>query len=277
MLKLTGKEIKETELKILVFFDEFCRKKSVKYSLTGGTLIGAVRHNGFIPWDDDIDVMLKRDYYELFIKEFPEFSKGSNYELITFKNNKEYNYLFSKIVDKRTCLIEAHNKPVKELGVFIDVFPIDYIDNDYKKSYKKLKNVEFKKYLIVASNWKHFYVNNNHGFFRQILRFFFYLISRFINPKKRLSFIEKSFSKNEKRNYVACICGSYSIDKELMKAEIFGDYIDLEFEGKRFMSIIGFDSYLKSLYGDYMKLPPVEKRVARHTFDAYWKDGFNND
>ena len=83
--------------------------------------------------------------------------------------------------------------------------------------------------------------------------------------------------KNKQCDLVACICGSYSIEKELMKAEVFGDYIDLVFEGIECMSIVGYDSYLRSLYGDYMKLPPVEKRVTRHTFDAYFKEEFNDD
>ena len=265
-------ELKKIELDILIYVDDFCRHNEIKYSFTGGTLLGAIRHQGFIPWDDDIDLMMDRNNYELFLNKFNEFARNSDYELITYKNSKNYNYLFAKVVNKRTVVFEKHNKRVENLGVFIDIFPIDYVDDDYDLAVKKLKAIETKKYLTVASNWKHFYINKNHGFLRQIPRFVFFLLSRVLNVKKALKKMEEKFNHNLKSNYSACICGSYSIQKELMESSNFEKYIDVEFEGMKFCAIEKYKSYLESIYGDYMKLPPEEQRVARHTFDAYVKD-----
>jgi len=269
MNELKIEELKIEELKILEYFDEFCRKHDIKYSLTGGTLIGAVRHQGFIPWDDDIDIMMTRDEYNKFLELYSKENDAANYKLITY-NNKNYNYMFAKLVSNDTVLVEDFNKKVEGMGVYIDLFPIDSIGNSYEEAKKRIHSIRFLLYLTVASNWRKFYINKHHGFLRQIIRAIFYVLSRGINAKKEFIKIENRFVFNKDNNYFGCVCGVYE-DKEIMDANIFREYQEVLFENKKFMAIKRYDEYLKGLYGDYMQLPPEEKRVPHHTFKAYKK------
>jgi len=270
MIELDIEALKKVELDILSFIHDFCEKNDIKYSLCGGTLLGAVRHKGFIPWDDDIDIFMLRDQYEKFIS-LMENNDDDTFKLITYKNSKNYNLLFAKVVDKRTILIEDHFKKVNDMGVYVDIFPIDSLADSVEESKKKLKKSKFKKFIGVASNWRHFYINKNSGFLRQIPRFIFYIASRFKNPKKGYLTIEKQFPYDNNLKYFGVVCGVYN-EKEIMLKETFDFSEYLEFEGRKFCVIKDYKTYLTSLYGNYMELPPVEKRVAHHTFKAYFKE-----
>ena len=267
MEKLNLDDIKKIQLSILIDINNFCKKNRINYSITGGTLIGAIRHKGFIPWDDDIDIAMTRDNYDRFCKEY----RGQKYQLITNKINN-YGYMFAKVCDPSTAVVEKHAKRVEELGVYVDIFPIDYLDNDYKHSLNKVKSINFLKYLLVAWNWKHFYLNKNKKWFRQIPRFFFFLLSRFVSKDSLVKRINKKLKKNHLENgdYSACYFGSYG-SKEINKSYIFSEYIEVEFEGYHVMCFKHYDSFLTNIYGDYMALPPVEKRITHHTYDAYYR------
>ena len=269
MQKLSIEQLKKNELDILIEIDRFCREHEIQYSLAGGTLLGAVRHKGFIPWDDDIDLMMTREQYEKFITLFSK--ETGRYRVITYQNNPQYNYMYAKVVDSQTKVVEDYNFPVDELGVFVDIFPVDSIGNTVQEAKQKLKKVKFKKFLCVASCWEHFYINSNRSLLRQIPRFCFFLMSRFINVRNTNKQIEKYFSFDEKMEYWGCVCGAYE-EREILKKDIFTEYADLEFEGFQFMSIRDYDSYLSSLYHDYMKLPPKDKQAVHHTFVAYKND-----
>lgn len=264
--ELEIEELKKIELDILCFIDDVCQKNNINYSLAGGTLLGAVRHKGFIPWDDDIDILMVRDQYEKFMDIMSNLN-DEKYSLISFKNNEDYGNLFSKVVDKTTTIVEEYAKAVKGMGVYVDIFPVDNLGNSKEEANKNLSKIKFKKYLGVAWNWKHFYINKSRGFFRQIPRFIFFVLSRFHNIKKDCSKIEKRFV-NCSDEFMGSICGVYG-NKEIMPKKVFDNYTLLDFENRQFKVIEGYKDYLTSLYGDYMKLPPVEKRVTHHTFKAY--------
>lgn len=122
-------ELKRIQVDILKHVDEFCREKGIKYSLYAGTLLGAVRHRGFIPWDDDIDIMMKRSDYERFFKEYSK-EDHSNYQAQEFRFDTNYHYPFGKVTDTRTILREEVLDPYENLGVYIDVFPIENLPNN---------------------------------------------------------------------------------------------------------------------------------------------------
>ena len=121
MEKLTCKEIQSHCVEMLRYFDAYATSQNITYYLSGGTLLGAVRHQGFIPWDDDVDLMLPRKDYERLIHDF---DGGERYEIISCETNDEYGTPFARIWDKRTALKWTSSREVP-IGVFIDLFPID--------------------------------------------------------------------------------------------------------------------------------------------------------
>ncbi|MBO6261672.1 MAG: LicD family protein [Bacilli bacterium] len=273
MRKLELNEIKNRELIILNEIDHICKQESIRYSLCGGTLLGAVRHKGFIPWDDDIDIMMLRHDYEKFICYCK--NNKTKFGLIDSNVNKEYGYLFSKAYDKETLirekLMESSNL---NIGVFVDIFPVDYLGDTFKEAKHILNKTRFWRELLVARNWECFKKSKTHGLIYEPVRLFFYIISRFYKKEKLINRIYRINAKynKQRRKYSGCICGSYR-NKEIMPTNVFEDYSSLLFEGTPYSVFRNFDLYLSNLYGDYMQLPSIEKRVAHHTFDCYLKEG----
>ena len=131
-------EMREIQLKMMDCIHHFCIKNKIKYSLAFGSLLGAVRHKGFIPWDDDIDIMMLRSDYELFVNTFNCYN--SNYKVYDYRKDTQYYYAFAKVCDERTLRIESSK--VQGLGVFIDVFPIDYYADTEKEAKRIIKKAK---------------------------------------------------------------------------------------------------------------------------------------
>lgn len=268
--ELTLKEIQECELKILEHVDKFCRENDIKYSLTGGTLLGAIRHKGFIPWDDDIDIVMLREDYEKFLNLY----KDSEFVLFTpFKQN-DYYLSYSKIVYNKTLLKRDFLKDICNYGVSMDIFPLDSID--YKKCLTKI-NLKILKYIMklhALSNYKYF-PKYKIGFERG----FKYLIgnwalkvcqiigyNKFIILENKL--IERLIDYNG--NEIINFYGSYD-KKEILSKSYYDKFIYKNFGRNKFIVPVKYDKILFQLYGDYWKLPPIEKRVTHHRYKVYWK------
>lgn len=253
------KEIHRVLLKILVDFDRICREHNLTYYMVGGTLLGAVRHYGFIPWDDDIDIGMPRPDYERFIKlsqaEFPNYLQVWN----RHKRPGYYMFNFSKLVNTETSMIPIEN-PDYTIGLFLDIFPIDGSSN-----YSLFRKVQIQ--LIR---------------FFQVLRSYKYL-SRLYKQKSLKSFFMKSLasifsgcihsildklvtSYNYSTSiYAGNLLGVYGI-KEILPKTVFGEPVELVFEGHLFYAPCKYDLWLKHVYGDYMVLPPINKRCAPHEY-----------
>lgn len=268
MKKIENNEIKQIQLSILKFVHEFCIENSINYSLCGGTLIGAIRHKGYIPWDDDVDIMMPRPDYERFVELFNS-KKFENYRVISSDLYKEYFSPHAKVMDTRTFLDEKYDRKVMALCANIDVFPVDGLPDDKVKRDRywfrifKIRNLNT---VVYAKN-----LVSEHGFkkiVRRILFVFFKLLPANFIAKR----INKMARKNPFNNssFVAVSVFGYG-RKEEISAKAFDSYIDMDFENLKLKVISGFDIYLSSLYGDYMQLPPEEKRVAKHGFDVYWR------
>jgi len=263
--ELTTEELKRTELDILRAIRDFCDAKGLKYFLCGGTLLGAVRHKGFIPWDDDIDIGMLRSDYETFINEFPDTGR---YRVITYKNNKEYRNPYAKVVDTATVLKEQLVRNTEGMGVFVDVFPFDGLGDTMEGALAILNKVH----------------HNDH--FGNYCQFFFYPPK---SPKKIAKNIKMVYSRLTRKMYfdaIGRLCMKHSFEdskfagatmgqyreREILPKEAFDGVTSIEFEGDTFSAPVGWEAYLKSLYHDYMQLPPEEKRVTHHSFKAYWKE-----
>lgn len=268
MKELTLKEIQNVELNLLLQFKTICEDNAFRYSLGGGSLLGAIRHKGFIPWDDDIDVMMPRPDYDKFLK----YCRNNlvPFKLITYDTEKGYNGLFAKIWSPDTIIIDDLMVLDYEIGVNIDIFPIDGLGNSKQEALKIFHKTAWNREMLNAVLWKRFFRSKTHSIFIEPIRFTMFVLSRFADPKKLLRKVDEENLRHsfDDSLYAGCVCGSYR-EQEVMTKETFINYIDAVFEGKQFKIIANFDEYLMKHYGNYMELPPKEKQNSHHTYKAY--------
>lgn len=267
MKKISLEEIKKIELDILINFDAFCKENNLKYYLSGGTLLGAIRHKGFIPWDDDIDVCMPRKDYEKLIKIFPYKFKDKYILKATEKNN--FISPFTKIVDSRTVIDLKYVKNKFEKSLWIDIFPVDGLPSNKKKIKEIYIKVSFYRKLLVLNTAK--FKTSKGKLLKQIFKPFAIFIAKLIGVKFLIKKIENIALSNsyDKSEYVGAVTwGLYGIG-ECMKKSEFEKVVYVDFEGYKFPTFSCWDSYLRGLYRNYMELPPVEKRKT-HEIEAYY-------
>ena len=268
-MEISFQEEKKYLKEMLLEIKRICDLNKINFFLGGGTLLGAVRHKGFIPWDDDIDIMLPREDYNKLIQVFNEQTK-SDFKLIYYKNCKGYYYPYAKIVNQKTKLIENKFQDIEEMGIYIDVFPIDYLPDSENKIKKVFKKYNFYYRLInfyKIKNHKEFTTNKVNIFIKNLIKKFLQkvnLIYYIINK------INKICTQYYNTNTVACIMGSYQ-EKEIMPKSYMDSYVDVEFEGEKYKAPNGYKEYLKKHYGNYMKLPPKDKQIAVHDNTIIWR------
>lgn len=263
MKELTIEEIKMCALETLVDVAAFCKEHNITYYLCGGTLLGAVRHKGYIPWDDDIDICMPRPDYERFLASYT----SENHTLFHYKKQADYYYPFAKVANNKTCLFETRVKSIDGMGVYVDIFPMDGLSDSKKTAQKILRSNCFKRDLQavgVSTTGK-----GIKGVVKSIIKAF--------SPKnaawKLCDKIEKKTKKFpfEKSRFVGCTFGVYG-KREVMPREVFSEVTPLSFEGHLLNAPVGYDFYLSSLYGDYMTPPPEDKRHSTHSYKAYWRE-----
>lgn len=273
MKEIQSEELKQIELSLLKKIDFLCKEHGWRYSLCGGTLLGAIRHKGFIPWDDDIDIAMPRKDYESFLKYGIVNGKEYDIQIVSPKTSSCYAYLAAKVCDTNT-LMEENNfeRDGLEMGVYVDIFPIDGLGTKAEAK-KHFNATRFERELLVARNWKKFFRSKTHAWYIEPVRFAFWIMSRFVSTSRLVDKVETYYAQFpiEKSEYAAVVCGSYR-EKEILPTEVLNTFTEVEFEGKQFMAFEKFDDYLGSIYGDYMKLPPKDKQESHHMFKAYWKD-----
>ncbi len=269
--ELSLDEIKSIEFELLKKFRDVCQSNGFHYSLMGGTLLGAVRHKGFIPWDDDIDVIMPRPDYERFIAYCQ--TNQTPFRLLSDKTDEGYAYLFGKVVDPDTELTEINaNRNKVDLGVYIDIFVYDGMGNSYEEAKKNFNKSRFLRELLVASNWTEFFRSRTKAWYYEPIRYAFFVMSRFVSHKKLIKSIEKKYRNFDfySNEYVGNLC-SDKRDLSIIKRSEIDTYITLPFEGEEFSVFSGYETYLTNMFGDYMQLPPEDKRITHHLFSAYRK------
>lgn len=254
-------------MNLLRAIDKICKENGFWYSLGYGSLLGAIRHKGFIPWDDDIDVIMFRDDYEKFIS-YVKAQKKCPWLSIIDGDTSVYYYPFAKIVNNET--IAKQNDTVVEHGLWIDIFPLDKTPVDEKCSHKFLKKNKFLRDWILASvtDFRHVGLSK-----KSVAKFILSIASHLWGVRNLYKFTVEYNKKFEgyDSNYVACLSTPYVTNERFCIDDII-EVVDLEFEHEKFKGIKNWDLYLKQLYGDYMTLPPIEKRRT-HELEVVWKGG----
>lgn len=261
-------ELKTLQLDLLQAVDAFCEKNEIAYSMSCGTMLGAVRHKGYIPWDDDIDICLLREDYNKLVSLFPT-ALNDKYVFVSLERDPKWDRAYGKIYDLRTHVYEPNRAQDKgyPLGINIDVFPIDNVPEEetlwlkYNKKRLFLQKVYATKYIELTS--REWYKNIVLILFKLLLLPFSkrYLAELLDKWGQRYNIIESS-------KVFECSQGLHL--KHSFNKSIFVERNKYSFEDRVFRGFANYDEYLKNAYGDYMKLPSIEKQVSHHEFEAFW-------
>lgn len=273
MESLTLKEIQNETLKLLLIFDSICKKINVQYFLMWGSLIGVIRHKGFIPWDDDLDVMMKRKDFDKLIKYLNSHDLG-NIKLASRENTKNYEYNIPRIYNSNFIYkTTLKNQKEIELGIFIDIYPLDNYGNS-----KKNVNIIYKKIHKYKRNY-YIYIGNFHNE-KQPKKFLMSIQHKLLNwiyqdnyckkiENKTQAILKKYTSDNDR--YVGVATWDSNIKPYYFKKELFNEIIYQDFENIVVPIPKQFDEILKSTYGDYMQYPPKDLQKPSHNYMIFKK------
>lgn len=269
LVEISLDEAKEKMLEMMCYIDKVCRENNIKYSLAYGTLIGAIRHKGFIPWDDDMDIMLTRDNYDKLIEII---KKDDKYDFLDMKNGGYFN--FSDICYKNTIGIPfkkyAKMNSYTDLGVYIDIFPLDNLPEvGYKKHMEKIL---FYMRLLKTNSLKRYFASPSltKAIIKSIVFLPLCIISKIYTKKRvieKIDHLQKKFN-NIKTDYIGIASFGYF---ERYRNSWFDEYIDIKFEGCKFMLVKEYDKVIRVCYDDYMTIPDEKDRKIHLTYYKWYK------
>lgn len=281
MKEIGLEELKSIELEILKNVVRFCEEHNLRYFLGGGTLLGAVRHKGFIPWDDDIDIMMPRKDYMFFLEKFNSYNE--QYTVHSSFNDCDWYSTFAEVEDNRTIKEYLGFNRTIQTGVNIDIFPIDGTPE------RELSRIIFFKLLNILArlatlSYQKFNVSMHYAdkdtwgaaiktYVRTSIKFVsipFARLTRIFNTNLLINKFAMKFDVDTS-TFVGVSTFPLHGYKECVTRKGFLSSKKRLFEKYQFSTPKNYDEYLSNLYGDYMKLPPEEKRVSHHDFKAYWK------
>ena len=262
MREILRDELKQRQLEILDAVAAFCEANGIAYWIDCGTLLGAIRHKGYIPWDDDIDIGMLRPDFERFSATFNQENDRFYFSSIDYDEN--FLYAHGKVMDRETVLYEPDRKGIK-LAINVDIFVYDNAPDSDKELKEHYDTRDYYRKLHGLRVWK---IRPNGNVVRRLaVRGMRLLVKPF--PK---NYFMKKISQNAKRyaNIQTGRVGTFtSFTRMSCDKSAFASFTYAEFEGKNYRIPVGYDAWLKAFYGDYMKLPPEEKRVSHHSFEAF--------
>lgn len=249
---------------MLEWFHNFCVEHQLQYYLLGGTMLGAARHEGFIPWDDDVDIGMPRDDYERFLS----LTKGKRFGDLIVEDihtpAKDFYYGYSKIYDLSTTLVENTRYKIRR-GIYLDLFPLDGVSNDPAEAHSYYASFVKRYRLLLTRTCA---IRKERKWYKNAAILAARLIPNFlVNNKKLMLSIDEACKKRNFRDYeiIGNLYGNWG-EREIMKKSVFGKPTLYRFERLEVYGVEDADAYLTNLYGDWRKLPPVEKQVTHHDF-----------
>lgn len=277
MRELTLKEQQAFALDILKDVHQFCDKEKIRYSLAYGTLIGALRHQGFIPWDNDIDICMPRPDYERFLKTY----KSNQFELAFFGKGCKYDSLiaYARVFDNKKTVAKNGHWIAQPAGIWIDVFPLDGVPDDFDEFKTLYNNLHDDWEKIIAKKIQFRRISHCSGI-KEALKLLYHKIRKrngLGGHKMQKAYNEKiARIPFETAHFYSQLAVMDNGPVEHLPVDSYKDRILLDFAGAKFYAIKDYDPALRAVYGDYMQLPPEEDRVPHQSFiKFYWKDGVN--
>lgn len=262
MKKIEIDELKKIQLKILDDVVAFCDKENLTYFLAYGTLIGAIRHNGYIPWDDDIDLVMPRDDYDYFLRHYNRSTE--RYKVLDYEVDPKYLYPFGKVIDTETLLNENCYIDY-ELGVNIDIFPLDEVDAEGKmlRHERMVRKIIFFKTMPWSNK-------------RSLMKNIVLTLGRGVCSvvplesliKHTICYAKKLRGTGSEKLSVP-VDGASSV--KVWEKKWFEEVEYHQFEGKEYKIPKEYDVWLRAVYGNYMELPPEDQRESLHDIEAYWR------
>lgn len=266
MKQMTTDEVKAVQIAILSYVADFCDQNGIRYWIDCGTLLGAVRHKGYIPWDDDIDVGMLREDYDRFSALFHD--PNGQYRFLCVENTPDFYVPHGKVCDNTTVLYEPDENGYRS-AVNIDIFVYDNAPDD-KEALCKMYNRRDKLHKIHAVLTSHVAVRGNPVKYVAKLarKGLFKILYGRKEPIREMVANSKQYAALSTQ----CVGNFTAFSRMSCHKHVFKDFVNVEFEGLQFKAPIGYDEWLRSFYGDYMTLPPVEERVSHHSYRAYFKE-----
>ncbi len=272
MREITLAEQKQMMLEMMKDFDAFCNAHGLRYFLTGGSMLGAVRHKGFIPWDDDIDVGLPRKDYEKLIRIYNEERTNPDYELISILQNEDLYIPFAKIIHNKTVMQEAVDSDIK-IGVFLDVFPLDFVGDTPEEARDLFKKTIALRRKIDVQKWK---IIRERAWYRNVIIFIIKALSPKGRLKKLIWELDETCRKYEDKDYTkycGFIVAANRGEKEILESEWFREFITVPFEDLAFRIPKDHAKILSKFYGDtYMTPPKDAAQKTHHSYKVYYKE-----
>lgn len=271
--EMTMEEIQAVSLEILKTISDICEEQSLRYYLVYGTLIGAIRHKGYIPWDDDVDIMMPRPDYDkllefltLHISDYP------NLRVFNRETCKEYPYMITRVSDNRYEIHMSNEKPYG-MGIFIDIYPYDGLGNTKKEALAYGMKGDRLSSLCYQATRKHFSMETTNSLLRKVLKFPVFLFAKWCGKEffqKRLEALAR-LREYDHSKYIGCVIWLSWGEKDIFLREWFEEYVMMQFEQYLFRVPKHYDKILRHEYGDYMQLPPEEERIGHHYYKVYKK------
>lgn len=262
MKHINIEEIHKIHTDMLLKVTKYLEENNIKYFLDYGTLIGAIRHNGFIPWDDDIDISMSREEYEKLIDIAKKNNKIDEYLYFTSIELNNSTFPFCKVYNKKYG-VEENKIKIKDEYLWIDIFPYDNITADKKEDEKIVDKILIYKRILAMRNLSFKKVfNNSSNVIIGIIKIITKLFVNIFTPKfyaKKMRKIAVSKNKDENCKYVQNIVWISKLYNPINK-ENLNKFTEVEFENNKYRTIASYDEHLTNIYGDYMELPPIEKR-----------------